>query len=284
MAQYTSTFHPLEFQNVDSFGFDLTKLPPEEISDPILLTEKQKQEAIAYNTRRYNSKSIRIIHDIIGAPITGNIDKITIDFVLQWQSDFQLTQDGKIGKNTLKPIVLELLRLGRKYDSVKLIIDGHNISTTGVKKLRIVATATIGGSNGRSVCDPIGGKSVVSIATHTFRKGYAFLVHTIAHELEHVRQCGVGIMPGTALGEFLGESIEILSERMLREKFSTFISDANRGIIKWTSMTIPQQKARWTLFERVRNRVRKRFRNTSMANRTAYATILHKYNVQTRPL
>src|SRR5690606_16262697 len=106
--------------------------------------------------------------------------------------------------------------VGQRNTAIWLIIDGHNLPTRGLTSIRY--DPTLNDSNAETA-GPIPGNSTVRIGPPGFAQGYAGLVHTIAHELEHVRQRREGIA-NQNLREFLAEAIEIMSVGMLQESLA----------------------------------------------------------------
>lgn len=78
--------------------FPLEETTPE--AAEVELTDAQVQEAIQFNTRRYDAASIRLIQDSAGSEVTGVMDEDTVRMVADLQRGFGLTQDGKIGEDT----------------------------------------------------------------------------------------------------------------------------------------------------------------------------------------
>jgi hypothetical protein len=84
-----------------------TKLAPADI-----------KKAIVYNKKRFkNDKEIKILRDVLGlSPSSADIDEAFINTVVQWQSEYKLKEDGKIGPKTSAVIGYEMLKES-KYDS-----------------------------------------------------------------------------------------------------------------------------------------------------------------------
>jgi len=252
---------------------DLTVAPPGRTAEPVPLTPDQVQTAVDYNNARYSRRSIETIQDLVGAEVTGVVDERTVHMITEWQADFRLAVDGMMGPSALQPVVEELIRLRRRNGAIWLIIDGHNMSTAALVNISydasVAANATTSG--------PIPGDSTVRVGPAGFAQGYAGLVHTIAHELEHVRQRRAG-MATQATREFLAEAIEILSAGMLAERFAGFIDDAGRALTNWNNMPAAEQATHWARFVRVRNRVRTRFNSASAATQAANQATMDGFN------
>lgn len=257
---------------------DLTREPPGREAEPAALTEEQTQAAISYNTGRYSERSMRVIQDLVGASASGTVDEETVHMVVEWQADFRLTPDGKVGPRTLGPIVQELIRLGKRNGAIWLIIDGHNMSTAGLVSISYDAAVDSNAVTG----GPIPGDSTVRVGRAGFSQGYAGLVHTIAHELEHVRQRRAG-MAVQATREFLGEAIEIMSVGMVREGLGGFMDDAGRALNKWNDMPAAEQTTNWARFQQVRDRVQERFDRASAASQATHQATVDGYNAVAEP-
>jgi hypothetical protein len=265
--------------SADWISRELIRRPPGRIAPPSALTDDQVKDAIAYNSRRYAAGIVRILQDVVGAPVTGVVDEETIHFVTEWQADFRLPVDGKIGLGTLRPIVRELVA-GRQHNTaIWLIIDGHDLPTRGLTSIRF--DATLAGSNART-SGPIPGNSRVRIAPQAFARGYEALVHTIAHELEHVRQRRAGIA-SPEVREFLSELVEIRSVGMLPESFANFMSDASRMLRHWNQMTPAQRTTHRQRFIDIRAVIRGRFNRVSAAQRAAHQNTMNTINAAVVP-
>jgi hypothetical protein len=257
---------------------DLARRPPGRTGAYTPLTADEVQEAIAYNTGRFRTNSIRRIQDIVGAPVSGTMDADTIHMICEWQADFRLPVDGKIGRYTLKPIVQEVIAEGQRNAAIWLIIDGHNMSTRGLTSIRYDSTV----ASNASTSGPIPGNSTVRIGPRGFSQGYAGLVHTIAHELEHVRQRRVGIL-NQNIREFLAEAVEITSRGMILESIGGMMDDARRALHHWNLIPAVDQATHWARFEQVRNEVRRRFNAASAATQATHQATMDAYNAVAAP-
>ena len=110
------------------------------------------------------------------------------------------------------------------------------------------------------------------------------IVHTIAHEYEHVRRLKEGIADRNT-NEFLGEAIEILSEGMREEDLETlapaaagfvagFANDADRALVNWNAMPLADQRTFRNRFIAVRQRVRDRIAAGTPAQQALHAPLL----------
>jgi hypothetical protein len=257
---------------------DLARRPPGRAGAYVPLTAVEVQDAIAFNNGRFSTRSIRRIQDIVGAPVTGIMDADSIHMICEWQADFRLTVDGKIGRYTLRPIVQELIAEGQRNGAIWLIIDGHNMSTRGLTSIRYDSTVAANASTS----GPIPGNSTVRIGPSGFSQGYAGLVHTIAHELEHVRQRRAGIL-NQNIREFLAEAVEITSRGMILESIGGMMDDARRALHHWNLIPAVDQATHWARFEQVRNEVRRRFNAASAATQATHQATMDAYNAVAAP-
>lgn len=260
---------------------DLVRQPPGRVADPPQLTEQQMQEAIAFNTARFQSAEvIDVVQDIIGAQRTGVYDEQTVHMISEWQADFRLPVDGKIGAYTLRPIVQEVIALGQQNTAIRMIMDGHNLWRRGLQSIRY--DPALGGSN--AVTDPVGAMpcdSTVRIGPIGFAQGYPGLVHTIAHEMLHVEHNLTGA--SMALGEFQSESLEILSRGMIQEHFAGFMDDAQRALDNWNAMTVVEKRGEWARFQQIRTKIQQRFNSQSAATQATHQPLMDAYNAVAAP-
>jgi hypothetical protein len=257
---------------------ELTRQPPGRTAEPPQLTEQQVQDAIAFNNGRYAESTIRHIQDIVGAPVTGVVDEETIHMIVEFQADFRLADtDGKVGMNTLRPIVEEYIRLGHHTVPIWMIIDGHNLNTRGAD-VRF-GTPTNAADNAET--DTTTG--AVTIGPNAFAQGYPGLVHTIAHELEHVRQVRAGEANIQTTGQFLAEAVEIMSVGMIPEGLAGFMNDAGNAVAFWNAMPVGDRRTHWARFQQVRNRVTERFNRLSAAQQATHQATMDAFNAVTAP-
>jgi hypothetical protein len=72
------------------------------------LTREQIHDAILFNNARYGPNSVREIQKIVGAPVTGVMNKETVDRVAYYQSLYHLVADGKAGVDTFGQLTDEM--------------------------------------------------------------------------------------------------------------------------------------------------------------------------------
>jgi hypothetical protein len=121
---------------------------------------------------------------------------------------------------------------------------------------------------------------------------FAGIVHSIAHEFEHVRRLRQGIADADT-NEFLGEAVEILSVGMPQEAienvavgnpaFVEFMNDAERALHHWNLMPLADQRNFRSRFVAVRARVRARLAAATAAQQALHAPTLAAYNAVVLP-
>ncbi|NOR73998.1 MAG: DUF4157 domain-containing protein [Draconibacterium sp.] len=258
---------------------DLARTPPGRTQTPPTLTPAEIADAVTFNNNRYWTRHVRIIQDIIGVTVTGTFSLSDITAIVEWQSDFRIATDGKIGKRSLKTIILEMMAEGfGRNRIIWMIVDGHNMPRRGLTSLTYDSSV---GSNAVT-SGPIPGNSTVRIGPSGFSQGYNGLVHTIRHELEHVQQRRSG-MANQDLREFLAESIEIMSSGMLWEGLAGFMDDARRAFRRWSNLSDAEKRTNWNRFVQVRNRIEYRYDRASATQRTTHNATMTSYNAENRP-
>jgi len=266
-------------------GIELLKTPPAVPAlgpKPTLLSSMKETSAISYNRIKYqDSRAVRAIQGLVGATPNGKFDSDTVERVADFQSTNGISIDGKVGEQTLGVIVTQLNVANQQDTAIRLIMDFYNMNTFGAL-IEIFFDPTLTGANAETPSKDIPGPDIVKIGPSAFAQGYAGLVHTIAHELEHVRQNKLGIAD-IPLSEFLGESIEIISKDMPDEDVAGFFDDAGRAMDNWDLMKLPDQKKNWIKFLAVRNAVRRRFAAATAAEKLIHLVLMTRYNATVKP-
>ncbi|MFY9510194.1 MAG: DUF4157 domain-containing protein, partial [Rubrivivax sp.] len=104
---------------------DLAIEPPNPTVDGRVLTPDELAAAIAFNEQVLNNipnsaEVIELVRDVIGAsPTPAVIDQEFVEFVVDWQASFGLTQDGKLGPATARPLFREIGAEGAGKGQVK---------------------------------------------------------------------------------------------------------------------------------------------------------------------
>lgn len=258
---------------------------------PNLLSAGQEVAAIQFNASKFNDqRSIRIIQGFTEANPDGLWGRDTVQRVAQFQHDNGLTEDGKVGQNTLSQMSGDLIAAGNQDSSIRLIVDFFNFRDDGnLLDVFFDPNVAANASTDFRVNEPVR----VRIGPSGINQSFEGLVHTIAHEYEHVRRLKQGIV-SAATHEFLGESIEILSIGMPEEGLEGlapgvpgfvpgFADDAGRCLNNWNAMPVADQRRFRAKFVAVRNVVRRRIAAGSPAQQALHAPLLANYNAVILP-
>jgi hypothetical protein len=246
---------------------------------PTHLNRSEEQAAISFLHKYGDARSIRAIQGLVGDDITGTVDADLTERIAGYQSTHGLTVDGKIGHDTLRQMVTDLVAGGGQNAAIRLVIDFHDLSHQwALLDIRYdpgeVDNASTGGHNP--------GPSTVTVGPSAFTQGYEGLVHTIAHELEHVRQRRIG-MPLQHEREFRGEELEMLSVGMLEEDIAGFMNDADRAVARFTQLPRPDQTRLWWRFLRARRKVHQRFNAASPADQATHQPTVDTWDAVVEP-
>jgi peptidoglycan hydrolase-like protein with peptidoglycan-binding domain len=249
---------------------------------PTLLSSAKETSAISYNRIKYqDSRAVRAIQGLVGATPSGKFDSDTAERVADFQSTNGISIDGKVGEETLRVFVTQLNVANQQDTAIRLIMDFYNMNEFGAL-IEIFFDPTLAGSNAETPSKDIPGPDIIKIGPLAFAQGYPGLVHTIAHELEHIRQNKLGIAD-IPLSEFLGESIEIISKDMPDEDVAGFFDDAGRAMDNWDLMKLADQKKNWNKFLSVRKAVKRRFAAATVAEQAIHLVLMTRYNATIKP-
>ena len=258
---------------------------------PALLTAIQEVNAIQFNAAKFtDSRSIRIIQGFVLANPDGNWGRDTVQRVAEFQQNNGLTVDGKIGELTLSQMSTTLIAAGNQNSSIRLISDFFNFRDNGnLLDIYFDSAETANASTDFRVNEPVR----IKVGPDGINQSFEGLVHTIAHEFEHVRRLKEGIV-AAATHEFLGEAIEILSVGMPSEGVESlapgsagfvagFANDAARALANWNAMPLADRRRFKSRFIAVRNVVRRRIASSSAAQQALHAPLLAGYNAVVLP-
>lgn len=179
----------------------------------------------------------------------------------------------------MREMVTQLDAGGNQNGAIRMIVDFFRLDENGLIN---IAFDPADPDNATTNAAVIPGNSTITISPNAFAQGFAGLVHTIAHEYEHVRQNRVGIAD-LPISEFLGERIEILSVGMDEEDIAGFMNDADRAVDQWNLMPVDQRRANFAKFVEVRNKVRARLAKATPAEQATHAPTLAKFNAVVKP-
>jgi hypothetical protein len=232
------------------------------------------------------------IQGLVGTGLDGIIGRDTVERIAEFQDANGLTVDGKIGQDeTLPAMVNQLNTAGHQNAAIRMIVDFFDIRDDG-NLLDVVFDPGLAAnaSTDRRPNEPVR----VRIGPLAFARPFPDLVHTIAHEFEHVRQHKRGIA-SRFTREFLAETIEILSVGMPEEALETvapgtpghvpgFASDARRALTNWNAMPLADRQQFRGRFISVRQRVRDRVAAGTPAQQALHAPLVANYNAVVLPV
>ena len=250
---------------------------------PDHLDPSKEGEALFFNASKYNDiRCIKAIQGLVGATPDGIFGSDTVERIAELQGNNGLTKDGKVGEQTLRVLVSQMNMANQQNTAIRLIIDFYNLNDFDAL-LDIRYDATLVGSNAVTPSKDIPGPDIIMIGPAAFAQGFEGLVHTIAHELEHIRQNKLGIAD-IPLSEFLGEAVEIISKGMPAEGVAGFFDDAGRAIANWALMQLPDQKKNWSRFVQVRDAVRQRYNAATAAEKATNQLTMDSFNAVAKPV
>jgi len=258
---------------------------------PVLLNAVQEVNAIRFNATKFtDSRSIRIIQGFVLANPDGVWGRDTVQRVAEFQQTNGLTVDGKVGELTLSQMSAALIAAGNQNSSIRLITDFFNFRDNGnLLDIFFDPAETANASTDFRVNEPVR----IRVGPNGINQPFEGLVHTIAHEFEHVRRLKEGIV-AAATHEFLGEAIEILSVGMPTEGVESlapgaagfvagFADDAGRALANWNAMPLADRRRFKNRFIAVRNVVRRRIAASSAPQQALHAPLLAGYNAVVLP-
>jgi peptidoglycan hydrolase-like protein with peptidoglycan-binding domain len=259
---------------------------------PTHLTTAKETAAIEFNRRRFQDRrAVLAFQGLVGTGLDGIIGRDTVERIAEFQDANGLTVDGKIGQDeTLPAMVNQLIAAANQNAAIRMIVDFFDIRDNGnLLDVRFDATVAANASTDFRPNEPVR----VRVGPSGLAQPFAGIVHTIAHEFEHVRRLKEGIAPA-ATHEFLGEAIEILSVGMPEEDLEAvapgapgfvagFADDAGRALANWNAMPLADQQRFRGRFIAVRQRVRDRVAAGTPAQQALHAPLVAAYNAVVLP-
>jgi peptidoglycan hydrolase-like protein with peptidoglycan-binding domain len=266
--------------------------PASVVPRPTHLTNAAELSAIQANKSRFNDRrSVLAIQGIVGSGLDGVIGRDTVERIAEFQDANGLNIDGKIGDGeTLPVIVNQLIGANNQDSAIRLIIDFYNLRDAGnLLDVFFDPTVAANASTDFRPNEPVR----VRVGPSGLAQPFAGIVHTIAHEYEHVRRLKEGIVSAST-HEFLGEATEILSVGTPEEDLETvapgspgfvagFADDAGRALVNWNLMPLADQRSFRNRFIAVRQRVRDRIAAGTPAQGVLHAPLLAGYNAVVLP-
>lgn len=241
---------------------------------PTLLTAVQERSAISFNRSHFNDRrSVLAIQGHVGAIPDGVFGPDTVQRIADAQRISGLAVDGKVGRDTLEVFVTELIGLDFPDAAIRLIVDFYNFNERGLLDIHFDPNEP----DNAATSGVLRQGSVVTVGPAGLAQPFAGLVHSIAHEFEHVRQRREGIASRDTR-EFLAEALEIMSVGMDEEDFAGFINDAEDAMDWWNGMPPPDRVTHRLRFIQVRNRVRARIAAGTLLQQIMNAPLLIRYN------
>ena len=258
---------------------------------PAILTRMQEVAAIRFNRGKFSDRrSVRAIQGHAGASPDGVWGTDTVQRVAQAQQNAGIGVDGKVGGGTLENFSMQLITANQQNAAIRMIVDYYNFRDDG-NLLNVFFDPTVGANASTDFRpnEPVR----VRVGPAGLAQPFTGIVHTIAHEYEHVRRLKQGIVPA-ATHEFLGEAIEILSRGMQQEPLESvapgaagyvagFADDAGRALANWNNMPLADRRRFRARFIAVRRRVRNRIAAGTPAQQALHAGLLAGYNAVVLP-
>lgn len=259
---------------------------------PAHLTNAAELEAIQFNRIRFTDRrSVLAIQGLVGTRLDGVIGRDTVERIAEFQNVNGLTVDGKVGDGETLPVMVnQLIAANNQNAAIRLIVDFYNIRDDGnLLDVFFDPGVAANASTDFRPNEPVR----VRVGPSGMAQPFPGIVHTIAHEFEHVRRLKQGIV-SAATHEFLGEAIEILSQGMREEDLEAlapgtpgfvagFADDAGRALTNWNAMPLADQQRFRNRFIEVRQRVRDRIAAGTAAQQALHATLLANYNAVVLP-
>jgi peptidoglycan hydrolase-like protein with peptidoglycan-binding domain len=259
---------------------------------PAHLTNARELEAVQFNQGRFGDRrSVLAIQALVGARPDGVFGSDTVERIAEFQNVNVLAIDGKAGDvETLPAMVAQLIAANNQDSAIRMIVDFYNFRDDG----NLLDVFFDPGVAANADTDFRPDEPVrVRVGPSGLAQPFPGIVHTIAHEYEHVRRLKEGIV-GRNTHEFLGEAIEILSEGMREEALETlapaapgfvagFANDANRALVNWNAMSLADRRTFRNRFIAVRQRVRDRIAAGTPAQQALHAALLAGYNAVVLP-
>lgn len=258
---------------------------------PALLNTTEVQDAITFNRNHFSDgRSVSAIQGFVGTGLDGVWGVDTVQRIAQVQTNAALTVDGQVGEQTLEHMVLQLIATGNQNAALCLIVDFYNFRDEGnLLSIFFDPAVASNASTDFRPNEPVR----IRVGPGGLAQPFAGIVHSIAHEYEHVRRLKEGILPAST-HEFLGEAIEILSVGMQEEILEVtavgtpghvagFADDAGRALTNWNNMSLADRQTFRARFIAVRAAVRTRIANGTAAQQALHAGLLANYNAVVVP-
>ena len=153
---------------------------------PAHLTNPAELSAIEFNQRRFGDRrSLLAIQGLVGARPDGIFGRDTIERVAEFQSTNGLRVDGKIGDiETLPAMVAQLVAANNQDSAIRMIVDFYNLQANGnLLDIFFDPGVAANADTDFRVDEPVR----VRVGPSGLAQPFPGIVHTIAHEFEHVQ-------------------------------------------------------------------------------------------------
>ena len=254
---------------------------------PRILQPNQLTAAVAANARRIRDhRAIVALQMAVNASVTGQIDHQTAQFVAQFQITRNIgPKDGTIDPETLASIVFASARAGDNNSALRLALEYHRLDNDAV--LDVLFDASLTTDFDLRHTGP-GSPVTLAFGPPIFTRGGPELMHTLASVYEQARLVmNGGITAQIRVREFLGRATQIISRALPEEHFGGpaggFIQDATEALKLFKQLDPSEQRAVWTQFYVMRDKVHERFRAAPIGDRRAHDDLLRAYDAVTRP-
>lgn len=202
-----------------------------------------------------DTRSVRIIQGLLGAPIDGVWTGELVQRVAGFQQVNGIPANGLIEDQRTLPAMVERLRANNENDAIlHLIVDFYDFASNG-NLISVYFDPTMG--TGRVAFagvrrDPEQAGSI-QVGPEGMNQPFEGIVHTVAHEMEHIRQL-TGGPEASATREFLAHAIGVMAEGIPEESVEDhdqmtdprrpfgFANNARRCVNEWNRMPAADQQ------------------------------------------
>lgn len=258
---------------------------------PAVLSDAEETAAVAANLVRLpDPRSARAVQGHVRSRPDGIWGPDTVQRVARAQGAAGIPATGIVDEDTLRLFVTDMIAAGNMNAPIRLIVDFFFIVDDD-NLLTIFFDPTVGAN---ATTDFRPDEPVrIRMGPRGMAQPFPGIVHTIAHEFEHVRRLKQGER-SRFVHEFLGEAVEIVSAGMPEEDLESvapgapgfvpgFANDAGRALSNWNQMTPAEQSTHRARFLQVRQVVRDRIAAGTPAQQALHATLLANYNAVVVP-
>jgi peptidoglycan hydrolase-like protein with peptidoglycan-binding domain len=254
---------------------------------PHVLHDGDVADAVAFDRARLRDhRAVVALQIVVGADLTGAVDEQTVQFTARFQAARRLVPaDGKVGPATFDAVFAALVALQDFGAAIRLALDYHRIGDPAVLDVGFDPALT-------EVCETrgigTGAPVTLTFGPDLFAGPVPDSVHKLAsfYARARARMAG-GLAAHAEVRDFLGAAVEVLSRGMRPEDFgdrtSGFVADAANALARFQRMAPDEQKAFWSRFEEVRDKVRERFAAADPAVRHPSEALLRDYERVVRP-